>query len=208
MKQLETIASQGVGRHSSLFWQRPSFLLFWGGQSLSNLGDAFALVAIPLLVLQVTGSAAQMGLVTATFGTGRLLAGIFAGLLVDRVDRRMFMIACDASRLLLFGSIPCVWLLAGPQLWLIYVVMTGGAIIGMGFQAAYVTAVVNLVETEQITAANSMLQGTLALTYVLGPLLAGIIATVLSPTTAVGVDALRDCQEIKGANQAVRGKMV
>src|SRR5262245_10944998 len=126
------MSSQDSKRHAS-FWRKPSFLLFWGGQSLSNLGDAFALVALPLLVLQTTGSITQLGLITATSGVGRLLAGVVAGLVVDRVDRRKFMIVCDASRLILYGSIPCAWLLAGPQLWLVYVVAALGAIIGMGF---------------------------------------------------------------------------
>src|SRR5438067_1903608 len=46
-------------------WRNRNFNMFWFGQSLSALGDAFALIAMPLLVLQATGSVVQMGLVTA-----------------------------------------------------------------------------------------------------------------------------------------------
>src|SRR5260370_2460844 len=58
-------------------WRNRDFNTFWLGQSLSVLGDSFALIAMPLLVLQATGSVAQMGLVTGTFGVAQLLAGTF-----------------------------------------------------------------------------------------------------------------------------------
>src|SRR5947207_8419474 len=102
--------------------RRPDFTVFWVGQTLSELGGAFAVVALPLLVLHATGSVAQMGLLTAVGGVGAIGTGLFAGVLVDRVDRRRLMIICDLARLVLFGLIP-VWWLAGPQVWLLYVVI-------------------------------------------------------------------------------------
>src|SRR5947207_2702165 len=93
----------------SRLWHNTHFNIFWFGQLLSNLGDAFAILAFPLLVLQATGSVAQMGLVTGTFSVGRLLVGIFAGAIVDRYDRRMLMICCDLLRFLLYAVIPVSW---------------------------------------------------------------------------------------------------
>src|SRR5690242_7882314 len=100
-----------------------AFNIFWAGQTLSSLGDAVAIIALPLLILQATGSVVQMGLVTGMGGVGQLVAGLFSGVLVDRADRRRLMIVCDVARMLLLASIPAVWALAGPQLWLIYVVV-------------------------------------------------------------------------------------
>ena len=54
-----------------------------------------------------------MGLVTGTFGIGQVVSGLVSGVIVDRVDRRRLMILCDLLRLVLYGSIPLVWLLAG-----------------------------------------------------------------------------------------------
>src|SRR5579884_3662290 len=96
-------------------WLNLHFNLFWLGQSLSDLGDAFAILAFPLLILQATGSVVQMGLVTGTFSVGRLLVGIFAGPIVDRYNRRALMVGCDFMRFLLFASIPVCWWLVGPQ---------------------------------------------------------------------------------------------
>lgn len=171
-------------------WLNVHFNLFWLGQSLSDLGDAFAILAFPLLVLQATGSVAQMGLVTGTFSVGRLVIGIFAGAIVDRYNRRALMIGCDLMRFLLFASIPVSWWLIGPQLWLLYVVAALTSCFGTIFDVAYITAVPNLVERDQITEANSRLQTTSALAAILGLTLSGLVCAQYGATVAIGIDAL------------------
>jgi hypothetical protein len=49
-------------------WRQRDFGVFWAAQTLSVLGDSFALIALPLLVLESTGSLAGMGLLTAVGG--------------------------------------------------------------------------------------------------------------------------------------------
>ena len=83
-----------------------NFAVFWAGQTFSVLGDAVAVIAIPLLVLDATGSLARMGLVTALVGGGSLVAGVAAGPLVDRLDRRRLMIRCDLGRAFLYALVP------------------------------------------------------------------------------------------------------
>ena len=166
------------------------FNVFWAGQTLSVLGDAFAVVALPLLVLQATGSLARMGLVTALFGVGSLLAGLVAGPLADRVDRRRLMIGCDLGRALVYALIPLAWWLAGPQPWLLYAVTLAGAALGMTFGVAYVAALPNLVDRDRLTEANGRLEATFAVAFVLGPMLAGLVSARFGPTAAIGIDAL------------------
>ena len=171
-------------------WRNRGFNVFWAGQSLSALGDSFALLALPLLVFEATGSVVQMGLVTGTFGIGEIVSGLVSGVIVDRVDRRRLMILCDVLRLILYGSIPLVWLLAGPQLWLIYVVVGCGAALGMTFQVAFMTALVNLVDRDQLSDANARVSASASLAFVFGPVLAGILSARIGPTASVAVDAL------------------
>lgn len=165
-----------------------NFAVFWFVQALSEVGNAFALVAVPLLVLQATGSVARMGLLTATAGVASVLTGLFAGTLVDRLDRRRLMVLCDVARAVLYGLIPVCWA-AGPQEWLLYVAMGLAAVFEMVFQVAYVAAIPNLVDRERISAANGMLQTTNAVAYVLGPMLAGLVAGVFGVTAALSIDA-------------------
>jgi MFS family permease len=164
------------------------FAIFWSVQSLSDLGNGFALVALPLLVLELTGSVVQMGLLTATASVASLGTGLVAGALVDHLDRRRLMVLCEAARMVLYALIPVVWLF-GPQLWLLYVVMAATAVFNLIFQTAYVTAVPALVGRDQITTANSRLETTNATAYIVGPMLAGAVTGLFGPTTAIAVDA-------------------
>ncbi|MGW0818415.1 MFS transporter [Streptomyces viridiviolaceus] len=169
-------------------WRQRDFGVFWTAQTLSVLGDSFALIALPLLVLEATGSIARMGLLTAVGGAAAVLAAVFAGAVVDRVDRRRLLIGCDLVRMVLYGVIPVVWLL-GPQIWLLYAVLPLCEAVGMLFAVGYVTVVRGLVGTEQLTEANGRLNATAAAAGVLGPLCAGLVAAWSGPATAVGVDA-------------------
>ncbi|MGP2442328.1 MFS transporter [Streptomyces sp. JW3] len=169
-------------------WRQRDFGVFWAAQTLSVLGDSFALIALPLLVLEATGSIARMGLLTAVGGAASVLAAVFAGAVVDRVDRRRLLIGCDLVRMLLYGLIPAVWLF-GPQLWLLYAVLPLCEAVGMFFAVGYVTVVRGLVGTDRLTEANGRLNATAAAAGVLGPLCAGLVAAWSGPAAAIGVDA-------------------
>ena len=175
--------------YKSLYHNR-SFLIFWIGQSLSVAGDAFAIVALPLLVLQATGSVVQMGFVTATFTVSSVISSLPSGVIVDHVDRRWLMIICDTGRSLLYGSIPLVWLLAGPQFWLIYVIVALGTCLTTCFIVAHNSVLPHLVEQEQMTLASGWLQAGGALFFMLGPVLAGLVSSIWGPSIAIGIDAL------------------
>jgi MFS family permease len=132
-----------------------SFRVFWLVQTLSVAGDAFSFVALPLLVYAVTGSIAQMGLLTALGGVGRIVAGFFAGSIADRFDRRTVLLACDAFRAVLFTLVPLT-----QSVWILYAVVPLGAAAGMLFSVAYVASVPNLVGPDRITEANGRLNAT------------------------------------------------
>jgi MFS family permease len=176
--------------------ERPSLLSdvgfrrYWAGQTISALGDAFAFVAYPLLVLDATGSVAAMGGVSAAVAVSQLVTGVLAGPIVDRSDRRRLMIACDLGRLVVFGAVPIYWWLRGPSLAVIYVTLIIGSALGNIFSVGYVTATPDLVDRDRLTEANGRLQGTQALAFVIGPVLAGMVAAKVGSVWAIAIDAM------------------
>lgn len=183
-----TLPSDAVREARRPLWRDRNFGTYWVAQSLSVAGDSFAFIAVPLLVLQATGSVARMGLLTAVAGAASVAAGLFGGVLVDRFDRRTLMIGADVARLVLYGFIPLAWV-AGPQVWLLFVVLPLCEAVGIVFQIASVTAVRNLVDRERITEANGRLQATYAAAGVGGPLLAGVVSARFGPTAAIAINA-------------------
>src|SRR5713226_3608991 len=78
-----------------------NFRLLWIGESISLLGDQFYMIALPWLVLQLTGSALALGTVMALAGIPRAVFMLLGGALVDRFSPRSVMIASNVARLAL-----------------------------------------------------------------------------------------------------------
>jgi MFS family permease len=162
--------------------------MFCGAQAVSAFGDAVSLVALPLLILDATGSVAMMGLVTAAGTAGYIVAGAFGGVVVDRFDRRRLMVATSVLQAFAYLAVPVAWAVA-PQVWLLFVVVPAGAVLGLTFQVGYVAVLPALVAGDQLTSANGVLQSGLAAGGIGGSAAAGVLCAVLGPATAVGVDA-------------------
>ena len=92
-------------------WRNRDFLLLLGGQAVSSAGSQASLLAFPLLILAVTRSPVQAGLITGLRGLPFALFCLPAGALIDRWDRKCVMILCDIGRALALGSIPLVFAL-------------------------------------------------------------------------------------------------
>jgi MFS family permease len=86
-------------------WRNRDFLVLWSGQTVSTLGTRISALAYPLLVLAVTGSPAQAGLVGFAQSLPFLIWYLPAGALVDRWDRKRVMLVADAGRGLALGSV-------------------------------------------------------------------------------------------------------
>src|SRR3954468_1811368 len=78
-----------------------NFRLLWIGEGISLLGDQFYMIALPWLVLQLTGSALALGTVMALASIPRALFLLVGGALVDRFSPRSVMLASNFARLVL-----------------------------------------------------------------------------------------------------------
>ena len=75
-----------------------AYRLLWTSQALSEVGFSASLMALPLLVLAITGSPSAAGLVLGADAAAQLLAGLPAGALADRWDRKRIMLGCEAAQ--------------------------------------------------------------------------------------------------------------
>jgi MFS family permease len=92
-------------------WRNRDFLLLWTGQVVSTIGTRVSGLAYPLIVLAITGSAAQAGLVAAAQTAPFLIWFLPAGALVDRWPRKRIMLAADAGRAAALASVAVAVLL-------------------------------------------------------------------------------------------------
>jgi len=130
-----------------------------------------------------------MGLVSAAGVGAQIATSLFSGALVDRVDRRRLMLACDLGRAAVYALAPTIWLLGGASLPLLYAIAVLGGALGNVFSVACMTAVPALVDTEYLHSANARLQGAFALSYVIGSMAAGAVCARTGGAIALLVDA-------------------
>src|SRR5437763_14095435 len=74
------------------------YRFLWGGQVVSETGSSTTMIAFPLLVLGLTGWAAQSGLVLGAVAAAQTVAGLPAGALVDRWNRERTTPSCEAAQ--------------------------------------------------------------------------------------------------------------
>lgn len=90
-----------------------NFTLLWVGQGAAEIGFSASMLAFPLVVLAITGSAAASGLVLAADATAQAVLALPGGALVDRWDRRRVMLACEAAQVVALASLVAALLLDG-----------------------------------------------------------------------------------------------
>ena len=163
--------------HASL-WRNRDFVLLSGGLAVSMLGSRITATAYPLLVLALTGSAAQAGVVGFLAMLPHLLFQLPGGVLVDRWNRRAVMLVADAGRALAIGS-----LVAGLALdeltiaWIGAVAFVEGSL-SVFFQLAEAGAVRSVVPRAQLTAALATNEARSRAAGLLGRPLGGIFFDV------------------------------
>src|SRR5690242_21265703 len=94
-----------------------NFQLLFSGQTISVIGDALYLVALPWLILTTGGSPQELGVVLAAYGVPRALSMLLGGWLSDRLGPRKVMLIADAARLLLVGLLALIAIGRHPLLW-------------------------------------------------------------------------------------------
>jgi len=162
---------------SSLFANH-NFTLLFGGSTISMLGDQFTLVALPWLVLKLTGNPAALGLVLATMALPRALFMLIGGAVVDRLSPRRVLLAARGANALLVALLAGLVLLGDIRMWLVYTIALG---IGLSTAFAYPAGsaiLPQLVSKDQLHPANALVMGMRQLSMFIGPALAGLVISI------------------------------
>jgi MFS family permease len=171
------------------------FRLLFAGVSASLLGDQFALIATPWLVLQLTGDPLALGIVLALEGIPRALFMLFGGAITDRYSPRIIMLASDIVRFVLATLMAIVVFAGIVQMWMLYAFGLGfGLVAGFAIPAAN-SIVPMLLEEKDLRTGNSLVMGVGQLAGFIGPVTAGILIGKFSESLfgiglAFGIDSV------------------
>jgi MFS family permease len=168
--------------------ERPFRLLF-AGQAASLLGDGMVSVALAFAVLELTGSATDLGIVLAA-RTIPLVAFLLAGgVWADRLPRRAVMIAADVARLAAHGAMAALLIAGEAQVWSLAALAAVTGLATAFFTPAISGLMPAVVSAERLQQANALRGLAMAGGQIAGPALAGVLVVSAGPGWALAVDA-------------------
>ncbi len=169
-----------------LFHQR-EFMLLWGGQLLSQIGDQCLLIAAITLITNLSASPLAILVPAISIALPQLFFGLLGGVAADRWDRKWMMVISDVLRGLLVLAVLLVHTTA--QLWILYLAAAGMALVGTFFYPARNATIPNLVPKGLLLTANGLIQGTYIIALIIGPMVAGVAVDLWGLQAAIIFDS-------------------
>jgi hypothetical protein len=171
-----------------------NFVWLMAGSIISMLGDQFTLVALPWLVLRMTGDTLVLGTVLALISLPRALLILIGGAVVDRYSPKKVLMVTKYINTALLAALAVLVLVGGLSLWAVYALAFA---IGLAtaFSIPSATSMLpHVMQRAQLPAANGVMMGLRQLSMFLGPLLAGLLIVLFGdgPTGSATTGAVPD----------------
>ena len=167
-----------------------AFRRLWAGAGLSMLADQAFLVALTWLVLRVTGSGAELGLVLAVASVPGTILTPAGGVLSDRYSPALIMIWASAGRVLFLALLTGLIIADATRIWHVYVIAAGLSALDALYYPASMSIVPTLVDRDRLSAANALTQAAEQVSSIFGPALAGTVLALLGLGASFGATAV------------------
>ncbi len=161
-------------------YEKRNISLLWLAQIISAAGDAIYQIALFWLVLDITGSSTTTGLVAMAAFLPAMLFGLYAGVISDKYNRKLIMIFSNFSQALTVIVIPVLLYFGYKNMLLIGFFAFIRAIFSTFFPPALNAFVPMITSKDRLVRVNSVLATSSQLAYLIGPLTAGLILSVVS----------------------------
>ena len=152
-----------------------NYRLFFFGQAVSIGGTFMQMTAQSWLVLNLTGSAAALGVVTAFQFTPTLLLSPYAGVIADRVDKRRLLVATQVAAMALAFILGLLAITGAVQLWMVMALAAALGLVGAFDSPARQVLVTEMVGSDMLTNALTLNNITMNVGRLLGPAVAGLV---------------------------------
>lgn len=164
-----------------------AFRQLWLGQVVSQMGDWFDTIALYTIILNLTGSGRDVGLLLVARFLPSFLFGPLSGVVADRFSRQRIMIVTDILRALVVLGF--LFVRRADQLWIVYVLTVCQLGLSTFFEPAKTAAIPSIVEDRELVAANAISSVTWSVMLTLGAAIGGLITGWFGTDAAFILDA-------------------
>ena len=166
------------------------FRNLWMGSTISLLGDQFYFVALPWLVLQLSGSSLALGTVLMVAAIPRAALMLVGGAVTDRVSARGVLLATAAIRAVLVAAVAALIGLHQIQLWHLYLLTFAFGVADAFSFPAGSALLPTILQPQQLPAANAFMQSSTVMTQMVGRAPAGLLIRRWGIAPSLFLDAL------------------
>ncbi len=165
-----------------------AFRQLWLGQVVSQMGDWFNTIALYTIILNLTGSGRDVGLLLVARFLPSFVFGPLSGVLADRFSRRSIMIISDLLRAVVVLGF--ILVRRADQLWIVYVLTVLQLGLSTFFEPAKTAAIPSIVSDRELVAANAISSVTWSVMLTMGAAIGGLITGWLGTDVAFVLDSL------------------
>lgn len=162
--------------------------MLWLGQVVSQMGDWFNTIALYTIILNLTGSGRDIGLLMVARFLPSFVFGQMSGVLADRFSRRTIMIVSDLLRALVVLGF--LFVRRADQLWIIYLLTVLQLGLSTFFEPAKTAAIPSIVSDSELVSANAIASVTWSVMLTLGAAIGGLITGWFGTNVSFVLDAL------------------
>ena len=165
------------------------FRLLFAGHGVSVFGDRMVAVALAFAVLELGGSASDVGLVLAAGWVPAVASVLVGGVVADRVSRQTVMVGADLLRVASQGTMAALLISGAAEIWML-AALAGVTGAGTGFFSPAATGLLpEVVPAEGLQPANALRSTAASVSEILGPVAAGILVAAAGAGYAIAADA-------------------
>ena len=172
------------------------FILIWFGQLISTIGNYITGFALILWAWSLTGSATALALLGFFSLLPRIFVSLFAGIIVDRTNRKYLMMLGDAIAAISTCGILILHLSGSLAIWHLYLAASVNGGFSQIQRLAYSTSITLLVSPQNYTRANSMNSIVHYGSNIIGPAIAGVLYPIIGLSGILLLDLATFCVAI------------
>ena len=171
-----------------------TFLIVWLGQLVSVIGSKLSEFALGFWILEQTykdsGNITEFAVVILLIYLPKVIVSPFAGVLIDRWNRRSSMILSDAATGVISIVIILLVFTQKLEVWHIYVAITISSSFGALQLPAYNAAIAQIVPPKNLSRANGMVQASIGIAKIASPFIAGLLMKFVGLLGVLGIDLI------------------
>src|SRR5947209_7159288 len=186
-KSIKTLEIHAPVGYIELVRRNRSFRYLWLGQVVSQMGDWFDTIALYTIILSLTGSGRNVGLLMVARFVPSFVFGSISGVVADHFSRRAIMIVSDLLRAVIVLGF--LFVRRADQLWIIYVITVLQLAFSTFFEPAKTAAIPSIVDDRELLSANAITSVTWSAMLTLGAAIGGVVTGLFGTNVAFVLDS-------------------